>query len=87
MVCHDLAGGYKEDKWNHGYSKSSFTYRFLHWECCDIFIYFSHSRIAMPPYNHINLAHSFGTKVLGTFITEGDIGIHFRTIISVFSIK
>ena len=39
----------------------------------DIYIHFSHSRIAIPPQQWIDLCHSFGVKCLGTFIIEGAI--------------
>jgi hypothetical protein len=41
----------------------------------DIFIYFSHYRVSIPPSNYINACHQFGVHCLGTFITENDDGI------------
>lgn len=44
---------------------------FLH---TDIFIYFSHRLVTIPPQAYINVCHQFGVKVLGTFITEWEKG-------------
>ncbi|CAJ0760474.1 24097_t:CDS:10, partial [Entrophospora sp. SA101] len=63
IVCHDYAGGYKENHFDLGYS-------IQYWQYIDIFIYFSHQRIAIPPSQWTNAAHRNGVKVLGTFLTE-----------------
>lgn len=39
---------------------------------CDIFIYFSHNLITIPTIPYINVCHQFGTKILGTIITENN---------------
>lgn len=49
-------------------------YRFNHWAYIDIFIYFGHYRVTIPPVSFINVAHSFGVKILGTLIFEWDEG-------------
>lgn len=46
------------------------SYLFYYWSIVDVFIYFSHSLITIPPYGWINAAHNHGVKVLGTLITE-----------------
>eukprot|EP01006_Ploeotia_vitrea_P023028 TRINITY_DN55477_c0_g1_i1.p1 TRINITY_DN55477_c0_g1~~TRINITY_DN55477_c0_g1_i1.p1 ORF type:complete len:935 (-),score=56.18 TRINITY_DN55477_c0_g1_i1:28-2811(-) len=75
LVCHDFRGGYTEsDKYPQG-GDSSDVYRFRYWQWCDIFVYFSHHRVTIPPPCWINVAHRHGTKMLGTLITEGDQGI------------
>ncbi|TPX31350.1 mannosyl-glycoprotein endo-beta-N-acetylglucosaminidase [Synchytrium microbalum] len=74
IVCHDFKGGYNEDaSWqgNHQFN----AYRFDHWSSIDVFIYFSHWRITIPPPTWINAAHTNNVKILGTFITEWDEGI------------
>ncbi|KAF0424483.1 glycoside hydrolase [Gigaspora margarita] len=63
VVCHDMAGGYIESFFKIGYS-------IQYWQYIDIFIYFSHHRITIPPPQWTNAAHRNGVKVLGTFITE-----------------
>ncbi|XP_069697493.1 cytosolic endo-beta-N-acetylglucosaminidase isoform X4 [Periplaneta americana] len=73
LFCHDLKGGYLEDRFVHG-SKKHDEYRFFHWAGIDTFIYFSHQLVTIPPPVWINSAHLHGTKVLGTLITEWDDG-------------
>ncbi|CAN0019023.1 unnamed protein product, partial [Choristocarpus tenellus] len=69
LVCHDLAGGYGEDRHVQGgdYDRA---YRLFDWGIVDIFVYFSHSLVTIPPAGWIDTAHRHGTRVLGTFITE-----------------
>ena len=73
-ICHDMMGGYAEDRWPFGIKTNDYTYRFHHWSFTDIFIYFSHERVTIPPPNYINICHSFGTKCLGVLITEWEEG-------------
>ena len=75
IVCHDMQGGYKEDHMNFNLKqKGKMNYRFNHWSICDIFIYFSHYLVSVPPKNYIDVSHRMGTQVLGTVITEGELG-------------
>ncbi|CAD6230850.1 GSCOCG00006846001-RA-CDS [Cotesia congregata] len=69
IVCHDLKGGYLEDRFIDG-SSASDSYGFYHWSIIDIFIYFSHYLVTIPPYGWIQSAHKHGVKVLGTVMTE-----------------
>ncbi|KAM5556757.1 cytosolic endo-beta-N-acetylglucosaminidase 1 [Rosa sericea] len=73
IVCHDMAGGYGDDKWIQGGTNPN-AYSIWHWYLIDVFIYFSHSLVALPPPCWTNTAHKHGVKVLGTFITEWDEG-------------
>ncbi|KAI3799929.1 hypothetical protein L1987_35235 [Smallanthus sonchifolius] len=73
MVCHDMAGGYIDDKWIQGGSNAD-GYAIWHWYLMDVFIYFSHSLVTLPPPCWVNAAHKHGVKVLGTFIVEWDEG-------------
>lgn len=41
---------------------------------CDIFIYFSHRFVTIPPQPYINIGHQYGVKVLGNLITEWEAG-------------
>ena len=87
LVCHDMAGGYNEDSWPQGFSRSSGSgsfflsnseegfYRIYQWEMIDTFVYFSHDFVTIPPSQWINCAHRHGTRVLGTIITEGKDGL------------
>jgi len=45
-------------------------YLFDRWQYCDVFVYFSHERVTIPPRGWIDAAHRSGVKVLGTLITE-----------------
>uniref|UniRef100_A0A8C9T9V6 Cytosolic endo-beta-N-acetylglucosaminidase n=1 Tax=Scleropages formosus TaxID=113540 RepID=A0A8C9T9V6_SCLFO len=86
LVCHDMMGGYLEDRyvgctmWVMAIRFSFFLfiqgtevempYVFYHWEYIDIFNYFSHNMVTIPPAAWTNAAHKHGVVVLGTFITE-----------------
>lgn len=69
IVCHDMAGGYAEDARPQGndYDK---IYSIQYWNHVDIFIYFSHYRITIPPPVWTNAAHKNGVRSIGTIITE-----------------
>lgn len=73
LFCHDLRGGYREDRFVNGSPKHE-EYRFFHWAGIDTFVYFSHQLVTIPPPVWINSAHLHGTKVLGTLITEWNDG-------------
>ncbi|KAI9151191.1 hypothetical protein H9P43_009806 [Blastocladiella emersonii ATCC 22665] len=70
LVCHDMMGGYTaEDRSvDGGSAETGFT---LHATAAvDIFVYFSHHRITVPPVQWTNLAHRNGALSLGTIIFE-----------------
>ncbi|XP_029815983.1 cytosolic endo-beta-N-acetylglucosaminidase [Manacus vitellinus] len=69
LVCHDMRGGYLEDRFIQG-SATRNPYVFYHWRYIDIFVYFSHHTVTIPPVVWTNAAHRNGVPVLGTFITE-----------------
>ncbi|NWW79239.1 ENASE acetylglucosaminidase, partial [Climacteris rufus] len=69
LVCHDMGGGYLEDRFIQG-SATRDPYVFYHWRYIDIFVYFSHHTVTIPPVVWTNAAHRNGVLVLGTFITE-----------------
>lgn len=45
-------------------------YRLRYWQHCDIFCYFSHARLSIPPPGWVSAARAHGVPVLGTIITE-----------------
>ncbi|GBG70253.1 hypothetical protein CBR_g6382 [Chara braunii] len=69
LVCHDMMGGYVQDSLLQGGSEMT-VYRIWHWELIDIFVYFSHHLVTIPPATWTNAAHTNGVQMLGTFITE-----------------
>ncbi|CAH2236503.1 uncharacterized protein LOC120629640 [Pararge aegeria] len=69
LVCHDMANGYHDDSYVDGTGNYS-AYTFYNWAGIDIFCYFSHHFITIPPLGWINVGHAHGVKVLGTVITE-----------------
>ncbi|KAF3330467.1 cytosolic endo-beta-N-acetylglucosaminidase-like protein [Carex littledalei] len=73
LVCHDMKGGYTDDLWVQGGNNQD-AYAIWHWQLMDVFVYFSHDLVALPPPCWTNAAHTHGVKVLGTFITEWEEG-------------
>lgn len=77
LVCHDMQGGYLLDsltQGSHWHSETGQPYLFKHWHLTDIFVYFSHERITIPPATWVQVAHRNGTQILGTVITEHQVG-------------
>ncbi|CAL9187816.1 unnamed protein product [Musa hybrid cultivar] len=73
LVCHDMMGGYLDDALVQGGDNSD-AYAIWHWYLMDVFVYFSHYLVTLPPPCWTNAAHTHGVRVLGTFITEGEDG-------------
>lgn len=78
-----MAGGYHEYDTADRRISSFPTYRFMHWDLIDTFIYFSHHFVTIPPSAWISIAHKYvyfnviafyrnGVKVYGTVIIERD---------------
>ncbi|KAJ2945817.1 hypothetical protein O0L34_g4721 [Tuta absoluta] len=76
LVCHDMANGYHDDCKIDGTTNYE-AYTFYNWSAVDIFCYFSHHLVTIPPLGWINVAHAHGVKVIGTFITEWSEGLAF----------
>ena len=55
--------------------RSCECYVIYHWQLIDIFVYFSHHFVTIPPPCWTNAAHTHGVPVLGTLITESDDGV------------
>ena len=72
LVCHDMMGGYLQDRFLDGCEEDG--YHFRHWANIDIFIYFSHHFVTIPPPGWISAAKTHGVTILGTIITEWDAG-------------
>jgi mannosyl-glycoprotein endo-beta-N-acetylglucosaminidase len=69
IVCHDMKNNYLEDKYFQGFNIAN-AFSFYHWNLIDMFIYFSHHFVTIPPESWINSAHTNNVRILGTFITE-----------------
>ncbi|XP_078736724.1 cytosolic endo-beta-N-acetylglucosaminidase [Lampetra fluviatilis] len=69
LVCHDMMGGYLDDRFVQGVCSDE-PYSFYHWAHVDLFIYFSHHTVTVPPVGWVNAAHRHAVPILGTFITE-----------------
>ncbi|XP_048482903.1 cytosolic endo-beta-N-acetylglucosaminidase [Plutella xylostella] len=69
LVCHDMANGYHDDSFISG-TRGADAYSLVHWAGVDVFCYFSHHLVTVPPLGWINAAHRHGVKVIGTVITE-----------------
>lgn len=75
LVCHDYQGGYVEDSWpKRCGGNMAAAYRLSYWRHVDVFVYFSHHLVTIPPVGWTEAAHLHGVKVLGTFITEWNAG-------------
>lgn len=80
LLCHDFKGGYPE--WEANASgvfgddcpSDSELWRFNHWAYVDVFVYFSHYRVTIPPVGYIHAAHRHGSLALGTIIFEWGAG-------------
>ncbi|RWW45455.1 hypothetical protein BHE74_00048698 [Ensete ventricosum] len=63
LVCHDMKGGYTDDLWVQGGDNPD-AYAIWHWHLMDVFVYFSHYLVTLPPPCWTNAAHTHGVKVL-----------------------
>ena len=81
LLCHDFKDGYQDwEACATGVSgdacpKDTEMWRFNHWSYVDIFVYFSHYCVTIPPVGYIHAAHRHGSLVLGTLIFEWDAGL------------
>ncbi|CAH2038170.1 unnamed protein product, partial [Iphiclides podalirius] len=71
-----MANGYHDDSIIDGTSNHE-AYTFYNWGGIDIFCYFSHHLVTIPPLGWINVGHAHGVKVIGTLITEWAEGVAF----------
>ena len=62
LVCHDMQGGYGQDSMLDG-SEDPEYYTITHWHLIDIFVYFSHHLVTIPPPSWTNCCHLHGVKV------------------------
>ena len=62
LVCHDLHGNYHADALPQGSADADY-YRLTQWSSIDVFVYFSHALVTIPPPGWINAAHTNGVPV------------------------
>jgi mannosyl-glycoprotein endo-beta-N-acetylglucosaminidase len=62
IICHDMANGYHDDSFPQGTTDPGF-YSITSWASVDVFIYFSHERVAIPTPGWIAAAHRNGVQV------------------------
>lgn len=62
LVCHDMQGGYRDDAAPQGGANPE-AYALWHWHLVDVFVYFSHYLVTLPPPCWTNAAHLHGVKV------------------------
>eukprot|EP01135_Chromosphaera_perkinsii_P006268 Nk52_evm1s484 gene=Nk52_evmTU1s484 len=72
FLSSDFSENYHNDSLSEGSYGSDYEYRVYQWDMIDIFNYFSHAFVTIPPPTWTNAAHRGGTRMLGTFIIEGD---------------
>ena len=48
-MCHDMMGGYLEDRFLAGCEGAGAEYTFRHWALVDVWVYFSHHFVTIPP--------------------------------------
>lgn len=65
MHCHDYGGGYTQS------ADEDYLATFSSWGLFDLFVYFSHHRVVLPPNIWIEEAHQQNKTILGTFLFEG----------------
>ena len=68
LHCHDMAGGYNP------LADETYLRAFSGWGEIDVFVYFAHNRVSMPPQGWVEACHAHGVPCLATIITEQDDG-------------
>ena len=85
LACHDMAGNYSVDAWVDGWYPATvaqadeaanwpYAFRPTTFALMDVFVYFSHHMVSVPPRGWIDAAHLHGCAVFGTLLTEWDAG-------------
>eukprot|EP01061_Rhynchopus_euleeides_P027336 TRINITY_DN44486_c0_g1_i1.p1 TRINITY_DN44486_c0_g1~~TRINITY_DN44486_c0_g1_i1.p1 ORF type:complete len:895 (+),score=338.30 TRINITY_DN44486_c0_g1_i1:73-2685(+) len=76
LLCHDMQGNYTAaDVSPFGPPRGDDSlFRVRHWDAVDVFVYFSHSFVTVPPVGWTVACHRHGARCLGTLIVEGESG-------------
>jgi hypothetical protein len=71
LLCHDFRGGYLGSDTGHfGSTADAEAYTVERWPSVDVFCFFAHRMVAVPPAEWIAAAHRHGVPCIGTFIVE-----------------
>ena len=70
LLCHDYNGGYHDYESVRPHPSKDERYSCHYLQFVNIFVYFSHKLVCVPPPTWTNTLHRNGVKVLGTFIIE-----------------
>lgn len=70
LLCHDYNGGYHDYESVRPTRLKSEPYSCHYLQYINVFVYFSHKLVCVPPPTWVNTMHRNGVKVLGTFIIE-----------------
>ena len=70
LLCHDYSGGYHDYEGIRPPLLDDELYSCHYLQHVDIFVYFSHKLVCVPPPTWTNTVHRNGVKALGTFIIE-----------------
>ena len=70
LLCHDFKGGYLDCDSARPKPSRDAVYSCEYLQSVDIFVYFSHHLVTVPPPTWTNCLHTNGVKALGTFIVE-----------------
>ncbi len=70
LLCHDYSGGYHDYESVRPVALENEVYSCQYLQFVDVFVYFSHKLVCIPPPTWINTMHRNGVKILGTFIVE-----------------
>ena len=70
LLCHDYSGGYHDYESIRPNLLEDEPYSCHYLQYVDVFVYFSHKLVCVPPPTWTNTMHRNGVKVLGTFIVE-----------------
>lgn len=77
MVVHDMSGGYKDDAELNGTDNFDF-FKINDFDLIDIFVYFSHATLSLPPKSWIDISHKHNTKVYIKIFIYQSINIFYR---------
>ena len=70
LLCHDYSGGYHDYESVRPSPLKNEPYSCHYLQYIDVFVYFSHKLVCIPPSTWTNTMHRNGVKVLGTFMIE-----------------